>query len=130
MFGYGKTAQLKEEIVVLRRYIELLQEENIKLKKPKRRKKRKLLQNHSTGYHKVTPEEANEMLALYDQGLCQTEIANFTGRSGSCVSRHLSKKIEERENDRKQVGSLFEGQDWSSEKEESSSKTGGEINNG
>lgn len=71
--------------------VEVVKEVNIARKKPRKRLRT------ATGWKKVTEEDTQEFLKLFDQGLSFTEIASTTGRSGSIISKKIRPFIEARE---------------------------------
>ena len=109
MFGLGNVKQHEMKIEAQEEMIDNLLDEHyalrekcvklenalIKAQQGKTKKKRKPQLSRKTGYKIVTADESLEMLEMYNNGYDLTAISNFTGRSSSCVSRHIRKHLGE-----------------------------------
>jgi DNA-binding MarR family transcriptional regulator len=93
MFGTNQSCLEKLELALkreamLKREIQRL---NNKLEKKKGRKHI----SHKSGFKKVSKEEAQEMLELWNAHIDLVDIANKFGRSQTTVSRHIRRLTEE-----------------------------------
>ena len=111
IFGANQSCLEKLELALKREA--MLKREIQRLNSKKHTKKKHI--SHKSGYKRVSKEEAQEMLELWNVHIDLVDIANKFGRSQATVSRHVRRLMEEQN---EQVERMARSKDRTSKEQE------------